>query len=152
MPNLCHYIAKIKGDKKDVETLLSYLESGYTYFKDNETYPWLDEKYKMNFTDGDKHLYCDADKHFWRVFECDKFEEDDDGQEYYVMVEGDCAWSVHSCMFEGPLTYSDISKDDGFYRLKKEHSTTMEEATKKLNLTVEIFSSEPGVGFAEHYR
>lgn len=47
--------------------------------------------------------------------------------ESYIIVEGDCAWSVESAM-----------KD-------------LEEITGKLNLLVEVFSEEVGFAFEEHY-
>ena len=57
---------------------------------------------------------------------------------YYVIICGDVAWSIYSSMLHepmpGPKGWSDILTE-----------------TDRLNLTVEIFSSEPGIGFQEHY-
>lgn len=58
--------------------------------------------------------------------------------ECYVSVCGDVAWSIYSTMLHepmpGPKGWSDILTE-----------------TARLNLAVEIFSSEPGIGFQEHY-
>lgn len=53
---------------------------------------------------------------------------------YYCIVDGNCAWSVLSSM----LTKGDVSN-------------AIDEATKKLNLAVEIFSEECGLAFQEHF-
>lgn len=52
---------------------------------------------------------------------------------YYCKADGDCAWSVKSAM-------CNISNPNN-----------LEELSKRLNLTIEIFSSEPGIGFKEHF-
>ena len=152
MPNYCDYTMKVVGKRENVEKLVKYLNAGYSYVEDGENYPWCTEenreKYSMRFDDGAKHLYTNAEKHFWRVFDAID-EYDFDGT--VAWISGYCAWSVYCCMLGGPQTYSQVREDDKFLKLKTEHSTTMEEATKELDLVVEIFSCEPGMGFAEHY-
>lgn len=65
-----------------------------------------------------------------------------------ALIEGDCAWSVYSCMMEGYGTYySDKEMRSGDPKL-----TTLTHESKRLGLDIEIFSEEPGIGFTEHYR
>lgn len=61
-----------------------------------------------------------------RVYEIDIYEEN--FSERYIEAFGECAWSVYSAMIEYPEFMA---------------------ATK--NLTIEIYGSEPGCGFQEHY-
>ena len=51
----------------------------------------------------------------------------------YAVVCGDCAWSVYTAMMD--------------YH-GREHS--LESETERLGLIVEVYSSEPGIGFQEH--
>lgn len=70
-----------------------------------------------------------------RIFSCEtpyKFEEYKDGYGH-IDVFGDCAWSVLCAMMAG---YREIS---------------LESETKRLNLVVEVYSSEPGCCFQEHF-
>lgn len=61
-----------------------------------------------------------------RIYSIDVYEENLlDG---YIKTYGDCAWSVYSAMIDYPEFMSAIQ-----------------------NLTVEIYGSEPGGGFQEHY-
>lgn len=67
-----------------------------------------------------------------------------------VQLDGACAWSVYSCMMEGGGTYyNDHLNDpyDGSARL-----TSLIKQGERLQLDIEIFSEEPGMGFTEHYR
>lgn len=79
----------------------------------------------------------DVKNHFYRLFE---FEGDMSHMEkvgfnkYAVEGFGECAWSVYSCCIEG---YSKID--------------LLAYWSKKLKLKIEIFSTEPGMGFLEHY-
>ena len=82
---------------------------------------------------------------FARIDEATVFDEYKlpDGR-YVAHVEGSCAWSVHTCMREGKGTYFESSHDSKLSTLTGE--------TKRLCLDVEIYSTETGIGFAEHYR
>ena len=155
MPNYCNFQMKIKGQEENVKTLIEWLRSNYTYMTDGDDYPWTKEETlkerKYHYQDGEHHLYTDAEKHFWRVFELYNDNEDYEGEDYVAYVFGYCAWSVYCCMFSGPHTYSNTSDDDQYYNLKLEHSTNMSAATRMLGLEVEIVSYEPGMCFAEHY-
>ena len=44
-----------------------------------------------------------------------------------------------------------VSSIDWAYELMKDHAVTIGQATKMLDLVVEIISCEPSEGFAEHY-
>ena len=81
--------------------------------------------------------------HFWRVFDADIQEEEllDDGR-VQVDISGDCAWSVYSCMCEGEDTYANDSPSC---------STSLQKESLKKHLQIEVFSTEPGFEFAEHY-
>lgn len=59
-------------------------------------------------------------------------------------LEADCAWSVYSCMFDGSNTYKADAMDPSPY-------ATLEDSSRELALKIEVYSNEPGVGFAEHY-
>ena len=76
----------------------------------------------------------------YRVFSADVYDECflPNGQ-YFAIICGDVAWSIYSSMLEGRLK-SSIN-----------NLTDIESESKRLNLTVEIFSSEPGACFQEHY-
>lgn len=87
--------------------------------------------------------YENQDRYFARIFDADVYERTEINGKYTAKVSGDCAWSVHSCMCDGMFTYYDKGRDDKLTCLSVE--------TERLGLTVEIYSEEPGVGFAEHY-
>lgn len=129
MPNICGFGMIIKGKKENREKLVSYLQAHYGYDYNYETKEHTLEN-------------CSADKHFFRIFDADAQEED----ENTTYVSGSCAWSVYSCMFHGNSTYFDDYKD-----AKNRKCTNMCEATKELDLVVEIYSEEPGLCFMEHF-
>ena len=84
---------------------------------------------------------------FARIFDA---EEDDtvelaDGR-VLMSISGDCAWSVYSCMFEGNGTYFNSARE------ANPQLSSIPIESKRLGLDIEIYSSEPGMGFAEHYR
>lgn len=86
MPNLCMYSMCVKGAKEKVEEFLKVIQADYDYGT-------------MEFS---------HDRHLFRVFEacCNGIEELSDNR-YQAIIDGDCAWSVHTCMFEDGY-YSDI--------------------------------------------
>lgn len=138
MPNYCNYEMKIVGKKENVGKIVSYLQAEYNY-----NYDWEKEIYKFS--------KCTADKHFFRVFEADLLDTEDDydvkNKLIAVTVNGSCAWSVYCCMFKGEYTY--YSNPKSKYDIFK--GTNMEDVTKELDLKVEIFSEEFGNNFMEHY-
>lgn len=84
------------------------------------------------------------EKYFARIFEAYPYNEHEEDGKYVMYISGDCAWSVYSCMCSGPFTYYDDNAKNG------SKITNLAIETKRLKLKVEIFSEEPGVGFAEH--
>ena len=114
MANNCFYEMKVVGDKKkNIEEFISLL---------NYTHP-----------DG---------KCFARIFSADANPIEEKDGKYSVLISGDCAWSVATCMTNNFMSYSSEDKSGKL--------TNLAEATKKLMLMVEIFSEEIGIGFAEH--
>lgn len=114
MANNCDFELMVRGKQENVDTFFRYL------------------------TD-----YDNSPKNFARIFsaEIDSESVNDEGIKT-MMIFGDCAWSVYSCMCEGEYTY--FSEGD---RVKL---TCLREATAELNLEVEIRSKEDGMGFWEH--
>ena len=132
MPNYCSFSLKAVGKKENLEKLQEYLKQDYDY-NDKKNYP--------------------TGKHFFRVFEVYTNESitaiDEDKDIHEMIVDGECAWSVFSCMFSGNATYYNDLKS----RIPPEDfkGITIPMAAKELNLKIEIFSEEPGWGFMEHY-
>lgn len=148
MPNYCNYEMKIVGKKENVDKLISYLQSDYSYTKVGDVEMPFSKEKKEQF----KLQKCSADKHFFRVFEADhdpEYDDTRDNGDHVSIVSGYCAWSIISCMInQGKGTYYNDWKDrlcDDF------RGTHMEQATKDLDLVVEIFSEECGCGFMEHF-
>ena len=125
MANNCFYSMYVKGSKEDVEEFIKVIKADYDYGT-------------MKFS---------HDRHMFRVFSADEveIEKRDDGK-YGVVINGDCAWSVQSCMLE-----------DGYYaRCKAQYGdqfrgTSLENESENLNLEIEVFSEECGCCFQEHY-
>lgn len=125
MPNLCLYSMCAIGKKEDVEEFIKVAQANYDYGT-------------MEFS---------HDRHFFRVFEAYCNEIEDLGDDLYkVIINGNCAWSVGCCMFRG-----------GYYEQFQERfpdefrGTTIPAESKRLNLSVEVFSEECGCCFQEHY-
>ncbi len=117
MANNCCYSMKIVGhNKQDIDEFISMLQY---HHKDGKYFARIFEAYVSNI-----------------------YEENED--RFVASVDGDCAWSVYSCMCAGPFTYYDRNCE------KDNEITNLAIETKRLNLIVEIFSEEPGIGFAEH--
>lgn len=92
----------------------------------------------------------DNKPHFWRVFDADRTDDvsavpDGDDADMVTEFSGYCAWSVFSCMCEGEGTYATDFADKGV-------STSLSKTAKELGLEIEVYSEEPAIGFAEHFR
>ena len=123
MPNYCHYTMRVRG-----------------------SYEAIDEM-ERRLTD------YDHTPHFWRVFEADRVDEPsrqgDGSADMVAEFDGTCAWSVNACMCDGPLTYAgDFSKNPETAPC----CTSLAKTAEELGIDIEVFSEEPGMGFAEHYR
>ena len=81
--------------------------------------------------------YTHPQKQFYRVFSADVYESEDD----YVCISGDVAWSVY-CAF---LSLTGKCEHTGKYY------TFISDVSRELQLEIEIYSSEPGMCFQEHF-
>ena len=125
MPNYCNYSMCVVGKKESIEEFIEVMNAGYNYGT-------------MEF---------DYDRQMFRVFEAvnDEIEEYCDGR-FQTIINGYCAWSVRSCMFE-----------DGYYRDIKDRypdnfrGTTLLLESEKLGIDIEVYSEEGGMCFQEHY-
>lgn len=125
MPNYCNYSMCVVGKKESVEEFIKVMNAGYNYGT-------------MEF---------DYDRHMFRVFEAVNDEiEEIDNEKFRTVINGYCAWSVHSCMFEDGY-YGDIKRDypDNF------RGTTLPLESERLGIDIEVFSEESGMCFQEHY-
>lgn len=118
MPNYCDFRVKITGPVKGMERFYNACNNEY-------------------------HGEDDPNEHFYRIFEFE-FDEDviknDIGT---VHGYGYCAWSVWSCMFDGPYTYHNSAHHT--------NGITVDQLAKEEGLVIEIYSNEIGMEFAEHF-
>lgn len=129
MPNYCHYEMKIVGIRKEnIEDFIKIMKSNYDYNT-------------MEF-EYERHMGG-------RVFEAkdNGIEETGNGL-YETYISGYCAWSILCCMFDGAFTYYRNLMEKYKDRCR---STTIPIESKRLNLDIEIYSEESGMGFQEHY-
>lgn len=84
---------------------------------------------------------------FSRVFGADVYDfevqSNEEGSFATAMVYGDCAWSVAVCMTDCDWSYQ--------LSIPKYEMTTLQNMSRQLNLDIEVWSEEPGMGFQEHY-
>lgn len=126
MPNICYYSMRIQGKSNDVEEVVKTIKAYYNY-----------DTLEFSHT-----------QHLFRVFEADIIEDYEEDDIRSVQIDGECAWSVYSCMMSGKHTYYDIFKDD----FKDDfRGTTLTKLSKETHTMIEVFSEEIGVGFQEHY-
>ncbi len=151
MPNICEFTMKIVGRKKEnVEKLVCYLDNSYYYITDAADHDLNEEdrkKYPFCFSEGNWKLYAKAEKHFYRVFEVYPGDIEPADGNWETVLFGNCAWSVLCCMIDSPSSYYATNRDQPL----REHSTTLEKESQELDLDIEVYSSEPGMEFAEHY-
>lgn len=126
MPNICLYSMCVKGKKENIEEFIKVIQADYDYDK-------------MKFT---------HDRHLFRVFSADDngIEQVDDNDVYEVIINGDCAWSVGSCMFESYYYNSLKERFPNEFR-----GTTLQIESERLGLDIEVYSEESGCCFQEHY-
>lgn len=155
MPNDCFYEMRIHGKPENVRTLATWLNAGYRNVGIDE------DAYIIN----DKNEKIPVEHHIgYRVFEAYKVSESDKDKQGNITayISGYCAWSIASCMFDGPWSYftnvkNEINENKSLNKLQKKQALknrkaiTIVDACKKLNVDVEIFSNESGMCFAEHY-
>lgn len=123
MPNYCYYEMDVAGYRDNVYAFLTILKNDY-----NEGL------------------------HFYRVFEASPYDWTTHGVYKFLKIFGHCAWSVYCCMFKGNYTYYGNGINQQFFTDKnRAYATHILEQCKRLNLSVEIKSHEPGIGFQEDY-
>ena len=150
MPNYCNYELHAYGKKKDIQTLYDWLRADYYYRDDGIIIEVTEENgTKRPVEHHIGYRVFEANTTFFEDEDIKKASPDEDGLCAYI--EGYCAWSVYSCMLETGqdglgVTYLDHHKDD-----KTSRAVSIVEASKILNLDIEIFSSESGCCFTEHY-
>lgn len=151
MPNYCNFDMRVRGKKKDINKLIEWLGAEYSY---GEYFNKDGQLYEIDYPTP-KVTYDDkpTEHHFYRVFEAEADEEAniinellDKDVETTAFIWGYCAWSVNCCMFDSPYSYYD-------HREKHSNSKaiTLPEASRELNLDIELFSYESGCCFSEHY-
>ena len=127
--NICVFWLKAVGNKDSISKLKEWMSADYNYWQT---------------PDGQTHVECSADRHFFRLGDVHIEEEDENS----AVICGNCAYAVKYCMFENsPLSYYS-ARGDMFSAIRK--SIDMVEATRALGLTVEIYSSESETCFSEH--
>lgn len=143
MPNYCNYEMRLVGEKENLIKAYNIIKADYDYKEDGT-------------------VECDADKHLFRIFECEyegyhygvnsaeeAIEKYSDGNA--LILSGNCAWSVYSCMFEGESTYYSQWTEERKAKYECFKGTTIDRISKEFELDIEIFSEEGGCGFMEHY-
>lgn len=105
MPNTCYYEMKVRGTKKNCE-----------------------EWYRKMQSDDDPDR-------FRRIFAAMIYDEWGTEEDYYMLISGDCAWSLDTCCRSSGYAGRDL----------------FEINSRQLNVTMEAYSEEPGIGFQEHY-
>ena len=159
MSNVCDFDMKVKGHAGNIQLLLDYLNARYWYIENGDKdhldiarrsgYP-----YEFHMPTG-KILFATEEKHFWRVIETEGYPDiilqkgdGTSGHEKAVWeLFGTCAWSVGSCMLDEYASYYAEHKANPAYS----HQYCLEQASKDLDLKIELFSTEPGCQFTEHY-
>lgn len=127
MPNYCSYTMRVAGKKKEnVEEFIKVIQADYNYLANKFTAP----------------------RHLFRVFEAESEDIVENNGKFSTMIYGNCAWSVYSCMMEGPATYYSDCIHEYNENFK---GTTLVQESMLLNLDIEVFSKEPGIQFSEHY-
>lgn len=90
----------------------------------------------------------DTSPHFARIKDLEQpgepWAQSDDGEVVLMAFYGCCAWSVESCM-RGVYEIA-------YYHANPDELTTLELTARELDVDIEVYSCEPGMGFAEHYR
>lgn len=142
MPNICTGFMNVRGYAPNVDEFVKILQADYSYYKDskNRDFTWCADP--KNFT----HT-----PHFFRVFDAYLFGDAIYHSAVYkcVSISVECAWSIYSCMFPGPHTYYTQFENEHF---NQHFGSNILIESKRLQLEIECWSYEPGIGFQEHYK
>ena len=119
MANECTFIMKVTGNTKGIKRIVNAATTTY-----DDT--------------------LESPEHFWRIFDFYLTSASKLNDEIYSFdFEGVCAWSVYSCMLDGPLTYQNKNP--------KNSGITLQQISKEEHLIIEVYSQEPGLCFSEHF-
>jgi len=133
MANYCYYEMKVQGRPESVDEFIKIIKADYDY--DNN---------KFSF-----------ERHFWRVFEAEVSNEEIYEGVKSCIISGNCAWSVEACMFDRGTSYqASFRKNPKIFGCSEKticRGTDIIAESKCLNLIIEIYSEEEGIGFQEHY-
>ena len=113
---------QVQGKEENVDEFIKIIQSNYVY---------------------DENGKCNVDRHLWRVFEAYVEDESIEDDIKTVMISGDCAWSVYSCMCDGVHTYQN--------QFIGRNGTTLKIESERLRLAIEVYSEECGCCFMEHF-
>lgn len=142
MPNICTGFMNVRGYAPNVDEFIKILQANYSYYKDsnNGDYTWCADP--KNFT----HT-----PHFFRVFEANLMDNPiwHSGVYKTASISFECAWSAYSCMFDGPHTYYSSYQID---HPNQHFASHILAESKRLQLEIEIWTSEYGMSFQEHYK
>ena len=145
MPNLCYAEVMVKGRKECVDEFEKVLTANYDYSTNTFSHK----------------------PHLWRIFDVSKLEYIQTGLFVCAKFWIECAWSVSSCMMNGPCTYYNSSQEQSLHDMTEQrklqllysnkpprinYGTNIVALSMVLNLEIEIISEECGIGFMEHYK
>lgn len=142
MPNLCTGFINVRGRADCVDEFIAILQANYSYCPNskNGDFTWVADPNNMT------HI-----PHFFRVFEADLFDDPvwHSGVYKSASISIEVAWSVWTCMFNGPHTYYDDFQKNHF---GDHFGSNILAESKRLQLEIEIWSYESGMCFQEHYK
>lgn len=127
MANECDFGMRITGRRRDIEEFLGVIDIFSQAKRDRCIRGVLLTKSKKK----------DVLTQFEKI-------SDDDITTYEI--EGFCRWSVYSAMLEGEHTDYQECKD-----LNDDKVTSLLRESELLNLVIEVYGSEPGLGFEEYF-
>lgn len=129
MANICDFSMFVIGKKNDIEAFYNALTQEGNF--------WIGRG--VNDTELNLEIYkndnCNAEI------------------DYCAEINGWCKWSVYSALIDNAISMRDNNTKwyFGDVDVNKLHFITLYEASKKWNLSIEIFSAEGGMCFQEHY-
>ena len=133
MPNYCDYNMRVLGMPSSVGRFIEVISTDYNY--------------------GDDYYLRSKAPHLYRVFESNVSNFTMLSNNIAIAdINGYCAWSVWTCMMEGFATYYNDGHNSSSTCVTGKYGTSLLKLCKDLNLYVEVYSNEPGMGFQEHYK
>lgn len=85
--------------------------------------------------------------HLFRIFDVSIDHENEICGKRSVSYSGTCAWSCSGCMLNEEYSYYRQNSED---KNPDPNATTIQIESERLNLGIELYSEEEGVGFQEH--